>query len=267
MRRPEITLDLPAHLSPEHRRLVLEVASRNDAEHGEALLGLVLSGSAGRGLATERSDVDVYVVLADEAVGERATSHAAAVDEIPLALSELLAVPTFGSDGWWYRWSFAWAPVLVDRTAGRIPKAVQRQAAVTDDEAVTILVEHDRLDGWVNYAFRALKNDRDGRTLERRLDAAESMPWLLDVIFSLAGRVRPYHKYLPWELRRHPLPDWDADDLLGLLTATLDGDPGALRATFLRVERLCRAFDEHRPDAGLTRILESWGDQLELLRG
>ena len=50
----------------------------------------------------------------------------------------------------------------------------------------------DRLDGYVNYAFRSLKNDRDGRHLERRLDAAESVPWLLDTVFALEGRVRPY---------------------------------------------------------------------------
>lgn len=186
---PGISLDLPNHLSPAHRRTLLDVAARNNAEHGEELLGLVLSGSAGREIATARSDVDLYVVLTDEGIGQRGTVHSPAVDEIPVTLSELMAVPPFGSEGWWFRWSFAWAPVLLDRTSGRIQASLQRQAAVTLDEAEAILIEHDRLDGWLNYAYRALKNDRDGRTLERRLDAAESMPWLLDVIFSLGGRV------------------------------------------------------------------------------
>ena len=126
--------------------------------------------------------------------------------------------------------------------ATRLPAALHRQATVTEDEAESILVEHIRLDGWLNYAYRALKNDRDERFFERRLDAAESVPWLLDVIFTLAGRVRPYHKYLPWELRRHPLADWDADELLGLLSATLDGDPAAIRPTFQPIEPLCEAF-------------------------
>lgn len=47
---------------------------------------------------------------------------------------------------------------------GRTPadRALHRQATVTVDEAASILVEHDRLDGWLNYAYRALKNDRDG---------------------------------------------------------------------------------------------------------
>lgn len=137
---------------------------------------------------------------------------------------------------------------------------------MTGAEADSILVGHGRLDGWLNYAYWALKNDRDGRRLERRLDAAESLPWLLDVVFTLAGRVRPYHKYLPWELREHPLADWPAADLLPLLDATLDGDPAAIRATFDRVERLCAARDEQSPAAALTDVIAGWGSELDLLR-
>lgn len=262
----DLTLAIPRNLSPQRRDLLTDLAHRNHADHGADLLGLVLSGSAGRGIETDRSDLDVYVVLTDAGLQGRETTRSATVDEIPVPLSDLERVPPFGAGGWWFRWSFAWAPVVLDRTAGRLPPALRRQATVTTAEAESILVEHDRLDGWLNYAYRALKNDRDGRALERRLDAAESMPWLLDVIFSLAGRVRPYHKYLPWELRRHPLPDWSADELLAILTATLDGDPAAIRATFARIETLCAAFDDRRPAPVLTPVIESWGDELRLLR-
>jgi len=263
----DVDLHLTPGLSPARRALLTDVARRNAAEHGENLLGLVLSGSAGRGLATDRSDVDVFVVVADAGVDGTRTTRSAAIDESVVALAELERVPPFGSGGWWFRWSFAWAPVLLDRTGGRLASAVRRQATVTPAEAESILVDHDRLDGWLNYAYRALKNDRDGRPLERRLDAAESMPWLLDVIFTLEGRVRPYHKYLPWELRRHPLDRWDADELLALLTATLDGDPSAIRATFERIETLCAAYDSARPEPILTPVIDDWGDELQLLRG
>jgi hypothetical protein len=259
-------LEIPPDLSPEQRNLLTALACRNDSDHGAHLLGLVLSGSAGRGVATDRSDLDVYVVLADTGMHGRQTSRSAAVDEIPVTISSLERIPAFGTKGWWFRWSFAWAPVLLDRTEGRVASALRRQATVTTGEAESILVENDRLDGWLNYAYRALKNDRDGRALECRLDAAESMPWLLDVIFTLAGRVRPYHKYLPWELRQHPLPDWPAEQLLALLTATLDGDPSAIRATFARVEMLCAAFDSERARPLLTPIINEWADELQLLR-
>ena len=259
-------LDLPNQLTPEQRDLVVSLAKRNQADHGDGLLGLVLSGSAARGMATERSDLDVYVVLTDEAALDRTTTRTPAVDEIPLGLSELEDISPFGTEGWWFRWAFAWTPTLLDRTGGRIPKACHRQATLSDDEAETVLLEHDRLDGWVNYAYRALKSDRDDRPLERRLDAAESMPWLLDVVFALEGRVRPYHKYVPWELRTHPLRDWPADVLLPLLMRTLDGDPAAIRETFTRVQAGCAAFDSSRGHHRTGSMIESWGDELDLFR-
>jgi hypothetical protein len=261
-----IALQLPPGLSFERCGLLTDLARRNEADHGEKLVGLVLSGSAGRGMATGRSDLDVFVVLADTGMHGSRTSRSATLDETVVAISDLERVPPFGTNGWWFRWSFAWAPMLLDRTEGRLASVLLRQATVTADEAESILVEHVRLDGWLNYAYRALKNDRDGRSLERRLDAAESMPWLLDVIFTLEGRVRPYHKYLPWELHQHPLSHWPAEELLALLTATLDGDPSAIRATFERIETACAAFDSVRPDPVLIPVIEGWGDELQLLR-
>lgn len=266
MTAPDPVLCFPDHLSAEHRRLLEEVAARNLADHGDDLVAMVLSGSAGRAMSTPRSDVDVYVVLTDQGIHRRGTSRSELVDEIPVSTAELDEVPVFGTEGWYSRWSFAWAPVLLDRSAGRVAAAVRRQAVVDATEAESVLLEHDRLDGWVNYAYRALKNDRDGRVLERRLDAAESVPWLLDVVFTLAGRVRPYHTYLPWELRTHPLPGWDAAELLGLVTATLDGDPDALRATFAAVEPLCRDFDSRRPSPVLQPVIDGWGRDLEIFR-
>ncbi len=169
-------LRLPDHLSEEHGQLLHEVSARNAADHGDDFVAMVLSGSAGRDMATPRSDLDVYVVLTDQGMGRRGTLHSEAVDEIPVTVSELDNVAVFGTEGWFFRWSFAWAPVLMDRSSGRVPDALRRQATVDAHEAESILIEHDRLDGWLNYAYRALKNDRDGRALERRLDAAESLP-------------------------------------------------------------------------------------------
>lgn len=255
-------LQLPAHLGAEHRRLVADLHRRNLDEHRDDLLGLVLSGSAGRDLVTEHSDLDVYVVLADGT--DRTTEHAPDVDEIPMTISELRDLPTFGTEGWFGRWSFAWAPVLLDRTGGEVARLAARQACVDEVEQLAILLAHDRLDGYVNFAYRALKNHRDGRPLETRLDAAESVPWLLDTVFTVAGRVRPYMKYLPWELRTHPLPGWPADETLALLTGALDGDPHAIRATFARVRATCAAYDEARGTRALGEKIDSWGDELEL---
>src|SRR4051794_35629648 len=151
------------------------------------------------------------------------------------------------------------------RPGGRITEAVRRQATVDDDEQCWILVEQDRLDGYLNFAYRALKNARDGRLLEARLDAAESLPWLLDVVFALAGRLRPYNKYLPWELREHPLavPEWSAEAFLPELELVLAGDPAAQRRTFAVVDREVRAWDAAHGTTVCGDLVDDW-DEREL---
>lgn len=259
-----LTLELPSHLPDADHTRLRELADRNLADHGDGFLGLVLSGSAGRGMATNRSDLDVFVVLGDDAAAGRTTAHSPDVDEIPWSRSELDTIGAFGTEEWWSRWSCAWAPVLLDRTGGEIAVALRRQATLTPDEADAVLIDHDRLDGWVNFAYRAVKSDRDGRPLEARLDAAESVPWLLDVVFAIAGRVRPYNKYLSWELHTHPVDGWPAEELLGLVGASLDGDLSAVRATLPRVRAACAAYDRGRGHSRTTEMIDGWGAELEL---
>ena len=253
-------------LSREAQAALDEVLARDDP----SILGIVLSGSAARaGMATERSDVDVFVVLTDEAEAGRKTSRSAAIDEIPKNMADLEDVELWGSPYYGYRWGFAYAQVLRDDTGGRITEAVRRQGIHSVDEQRRMLLDGDQLDGYVNMAYRALKSDRDGRPLERRLDAAESVPWWLDVVFTLEGRVRPYNKYLAWELREHPLsvPEWSAGRLLPQVEAVLDGDTDAVRAAYGLVERECLAWDERHGGHDLHELIEGWGDELAVLRG
>jgi hypothetical protein len=249
-------------LNVDARAALDELVGRDDP----TIVGLVLSGSAARGMATERSDVDVYVVRDDEEDREKRVTTA--IDEIPISLADLEQVDRYGTGDWYFRWSFAYAQVLRDETGGRVAEAVRRQATVDDDEQRWVLVDQDRLDGYVNFVYRALKSHRDGRLLEARLDAAESLPWLLDVVFALAGRLRPYHKYLPWELREHPLAcsEWSAATFLQELELMLAGDAAALRRTFAVVDREVRAWDAAHATAVCGDLVDGWGSELEILR-
>ena len=47
-------------------------------------------------------------------------------------------------------------------TGGRLEAALRAQATLGDHEQDDVLV--DRLDGYVNFAFRAMKAERDGAT-------------------------------------------------------------------------------------------------------
>jgi predicted nucleotidyltransferase len=220
--------------------------------------GVVLSGSAARDLRGPHSDVDVFVVVDDRS--GRVTSRTPEIDTIIVALDELRTVPHPPTDDerWWTRYAFADAVVLLDRTNGELPALVAAWATLTDAEVEATLDAY--LDGYLNLLYRSLKADRDGRLLERRLDAAESVAWLLWTVFALHGRVRPYNKYLRHELARRPLaPAWDGllDDLAALLN---DGDPAAQRRLFHLVEHYVRA-------RGYGRMVDEWSAELPLLRG
>jgi hypothetical protein len=208
------------------------------------VVGLVLTGSQARGMATEHSDTDVYVVVRDHGA-TWSTSRTPALDTIVVPLAELTDV----SDRW-QRYSYRDARVLLDRLDGRIAQLVHAQATLTAAESDTWARE--QLDGYVNFIYRAAKSRRDGRFDLANLDEIEAASWFLWTLFALYGRVRPYNKYLRWELDNHPLPEpWTADHLITSLTER----PSML---FPELERVARA-------KGLGDVLDEW-DDLDLVR-
>ena len=223
-----------------------------------AVVGLILSGSQARaGMATERSDYDVYLITDGDSAWAGARSQDLDVMVIPLDEFGGYALP--GHPQEWNRYSFAWAHVLLDRRNGEITRLVRAKGTLRPGESRRLAA--GALDAYVNGAYRSAKNRRDGRPGEAHLDAAESLPHLLATVFALHHRVRPYNKYLGWELREHPLSDpaWTADRLLPDLRRVLaNDDPAAQRAMFNDLAAAAR-------DAGLAHVLDAWGPDLALL--
>jgi len=226
-------MEFPETLSAERRALIEDAAAKLQTEYGEDFLGMVLSGSAGRGLETERSDLDVIVVVSPE-LADKPLPRNTELELLPVSLEHLETLATFGDAQWFWRWSYAWAPTLLDRTGGRIEQAVERQTWLSAEETQVVL--RHRLDAWINLAYRSLKSARDGNMLAARMDAAEAITPFLDVVFALDGQVRPYSKYLTWSLQHHPLPSWPTDDLLEMIEQYLAGNPVAIRQSLRRVQ-------------------------------
>jgi predicted nucleotidyltransferase len=224
-------------------------------ESSPDVLGVVLSGSQARdGTATVHSDFDVYVIVKAAAVtaGRWRTSRTPELDTIVLSIDEFREP---GED--WNRYSFTHARVLLDRLDSEVTRLVAAKGTLGRDEARKLAAE--ALDGFVNFAYRAAKSRRDGGSTAARLDAAESVPALLTAVFALHGRVRPYNKYLNWELTRYPLGSARWDGLPALLERVLDGDVEAQRYLFAVVEHEARA-------RGHGDVFNAWGDELTLLR-
>ncbi|MEU8079597.1 nucleotidyltransferase domain-containing protein [Catellatospora citrea] len=216
------------------------------AEADPAVRGVILTGSAARGMATVHSDHDVIVVV-DERAGQWIRSRKQpALDEIVFTVDELADTSNI-----WERYAFRGARVLLDRLDGRIAALVHAQATLTSAETAEWSREY--LDGYVNFIYRAAKNHRDGRADLARLEEMESVSWFLFTLFALHGRVRPYNKYLRWELETYPLGEpWDA----ATLPLRVADDPAGL---FPDLEKLAR-------ERGHGDVLDAWGGELDLLR-
>jgi hypothetical protein len=231
---------------------------RRRARTDRNVRGLVVSGSVARGVATDYSDIDVYVVL-DRADPDWSTTRTPEIDTIVVTFAELeFLVPD--PREWWHRWAFAYSNVALDR--GGVAAAVIRQATLTHEEMLACLDCY--LDGYLNFTYRSLKAEREHAAWEQHLDAAEAVPLLLWCVFALAGRVRPYNKYLRWELSRHPFTSPLVADTpwLNIVDALISsGDAGAQRRALVTIEQAVG-------QVGRGGIIDAWGeDDLRLLRG
>ncbi|MFI6878955.1 hypothetical protein ACIBL6_36515 [Streptomyces sp. NPDC050400] len=228
------------------------------ARNEPAVVGLVLKGShAHEGMATAHSDHDLYVVVADGADTPLARFTGHRTPELDLVVLPLAAFRTAGMPGI-ERYGLARARIVLDRLDGGIARTVAAKARLSADEAARDAGEW--LDAYANSLYRSVKNDRDGQTRAARLDAADSVRFLLELLFALDRRPRPYNKYLEWELAGFPLPEWDTDELLEAVDRiSTTGDVTAQRRLFARVEACARR-------AGHGLVLDGWGTDLDLMR-
>lgn len=214
------------------------------ARQDENVVGVVVHGSRGRGLHVhEGSDWDVIVV-----VRERTGRYDSAERGGELEASEVTSLADLPT---WLLPALTWTTPALDKTG-----AVAAQLAeVTKVDPATAA---EPLDGYVNSYYRSAKNARAGLELAALLDAQESIAHYLEFVFAVHGRVRPYNKWLEWELREHPLP---VDlDLARLERIARTGDLAEQQALFRETEALARAQDH-----GAT--IDGWEPDVAFLRG
>ncbi len=232
-----------------------------------AILGLILYGSRAAGVfVREDSDWDVWLIIRVDAAADYEarydTEHGEPLEIGTDTVDGLRAHGEPGTSHAWNRYAFRHARVLVDKLDGEIAAVVESKRVLPASTAPGAATA--ALDAYINSTYRSLKAHRLGESIGAHLDAADATNHLLDALFALRGRVRPWSKYLRWELESEPIrseAQWHADALLDRLSGLLrDPLPTTQQELFRDVEALAR-------DEGQGEIVDSWGPSLALLRG
>lgn len=174
--------------------------SKND----DRIIGVILAGGRGKGAFSRNSDYDVILVTTDEGFESVKKDYPKTeyIDSLPHAISEFREYAKTGTRTQYDKYTFTHNTAILDKT-GEIQKLVDEKGMLESDKAQKIA--HDALGGYLNSLHRSLKNLRDGNVLAGHLDATETIPKILTFIFAIEERVRPFNKFLVWELESYPL--------------------------------------------------------------
>jgi hypothetical protein len=227
------------------------------AEEDERVVGLVLLGSRGRGIGVDdASDHDACLVLRDEDAVDEArrrfpTRHGDPVEVLAMTVEELDAFGELGSLDEVHRYAFVHVTPLVDRSGGELQRVLDAKELLGPLDAA--MIARAAIDEATNAVYRSLRYGT-------ALDGAEAVAPLLGAVFAVDRRIRPFHKYLAWELEHHPLPGWSPADVAGLLAGVARGEHAALHEAFRRLEAAARR-------TGLDDVVEGWEPDVGWLRG
>lgn len=235
-----------------------EVLRKADADLN--VLAFILTGSRGKGFGTEHSDYDCAAVVADAEVAMQRE----AMSRLPPGIHvTIYTVQTFEDHAAWsgpQRWDrYNWTHLRtqIDKTDGLIQRLIEEKGTVPPNEVMPFIAKS--LDHYINQVYRSIKCLRDGDDVGYRLEAMDSIAPLLDAVFALHDhRLRPYYKYLRWELTEFPLASlpWSGGEFLQMLLSILsDGAHRNQQSIFKWVDQTFR-------EKGFAGVFDAWGDDL-----
>ncbi len=199
----------------------------NEIKKDHNVLAFWLDGSRGKGFVTQKSDYDGTMIVKDVVLNQYKKKYGSKrnpeIELKVLTLSQLKKYAEYGSGMEWDRYNFAHLVTEFDRTK-KIQTIIDGKSTVPKNNCKKII--SPALGAFINLAYRAEKNIRDGNSTAAQLDTIEAIPFFLDAIFALEGRVRPYNKYLVWELEKYSLTlfPWKKGQLIKKMTTTMKGD-------------------------------------------
>ena len=225
------------------------------------IIGFWLDGSMGKGMVTKKSDYDLAMVVRD-GLGNKYRKrykfqHVSGVDIKILSFSEFEKYAEWGSNTSWDRYNFAHLKTLIDKN-GKIQKLINEKGIIPRNK-IKIFIDTS-LDAYINRVYRSFKCLRDKNDIAGKLEAAESIFHLLDALFALEGRIRPYHKYLFFELEKFPLKEipFGKNFLKNILEILETGNRKMQKEMLKKVKEIFKRN-------GYGQVINSWDGYFELI--
>lgn len=240
----------------------------DDLLEDSKVVGLIQAGSTAKRLQTKDSDLDVYIILDSDTVQNDIVKYTNAThkkyhgknldisNQAIQTLNEFKKYGVVGTEYEWDRYNLVHTELIFDKTNGVLAEALESKEILTNNEADTLI--DSNLGAYINLTYRSLHSFKAGKKELAKLDQAEAVMYMLTLLFAFKKRVRPFNKYLAWELEQYPLDlnGVDNKQLYELILASATGDNHTHQIKmFKTIERLARK-------KGRTGVFDAWGEKL-----
>ena len=233
-----------------------------EAEADADVLGLILLGSRGLGAVTIESDYDAVFLVTDEAIARYAQAQ-----QTPQR-GATITPPILTKDIWhespdslqrekivdWMIPMWAESCILFDR-AGATERTLAALRRIPTEEAARLTAAH--YGAYLNSLYRSLKSWRRGDVLGARIEAAQSVDYVLQMLFALECHWRPYNSRLWYHLDKLAVQGWQMVEMQNaLLDLITTGNPRRQQWLAQRITALLRA-------RGFGQEYDEWEGQID----
>lgn len=233
--------------------------------------GVLLAGSRAKGMEHDGSDTDAYIIFENNTKAnyiekfkkETNKNYASLLVDLSnrsiQTLKEFEAFAEFGSEYGWDRYNIIRSKIEIDKTKGKLRKILEQKKKLSASEREMVL--HQHFGDYLTHSYRLVRGTMDNHKVGTMLDSADVISHLLWTYFALHDRVRPYNKYLEWELDNFPIKGmkWSGKTFVKMMVKIArQSDVQATKEIYKEIARLAKKQSSDH-------FIKAWGGKLETM--
>ena len=229
-----------------------------EAKTNPEIIGFFLGGSRGKGFENSHSDYDPRMIVKDKVAKTYQKKYEkmefGEIDLVIMSLSEFRKYALWNSPEAWDRYDFTHVKPLVVKTS-EIQKLINEKGSIPKDKRHDFIVYN--LDAYINGVYRSVKCFRNQNITGARLEASTSIPYLLDLVFALHNRPKPFFGYLDRELKKYPLEKlpWSGKSFSKMILEIL------CTADLKTQQKILKTIEKLFRKEGFGQVFDEWEDK------